>query len=94
LVDNALDAAEEAGIAPEISIEVSTERGEIIIADNGPGLPPETVEGVLDYTSRISICEAYVSPTRGAQGNALKTIVACLSHSRALAASPWSKRMD
>jgi DNA topoisomerase VI subunit B len=76
LADNALDAAEEAGIAPEISIEVSTERGEIIIADNGPGLPPETVEGVLDYTSRVSSREAYVSPTRGAQGNALKTIVA------------------
>src|SRR5262245_56099735 len=72
LVDNALDAAEEAQIAPEITIEVSTETGEITITDNGPGLPPETVEGVLDYTSRVSSREAYVSPTRGAQGNALK----------------------
>jgi hypothetical protein len=76
LVDNALDAAEEAQTAPVISIEVSTERGEIIIADNGPGIPAETVEGVLDYASRVSSREAYVSPTRGAQGNALKTIVA------------------
>ena len=34
------------------------------------------MEGILDYTSRVSSREAYVSPTRGAQGNALKTIVA------------------
>ena len=76
LVDNALDAAEEAEIAPEIDIMVSTETGEIVITDNGSGLPPETMEGILDYTSRVSSREAYVSPTRGAQGNALKTIVA------------------
>ena len=37
LIDNALDAAEESEIAPEIRIEVSTERDEIVVADNGPG---------------------------------------------------------
>jgi DNA topoisomerase VI subunit B len=76
LVNNALDAAEEANIAPEINIKVSTETGEIIVADNGPGLPAETVKDVLDYMVRVSSREAYVSPTRGAQGNALKTIIA------------------
>jgi len=76
LIDNALDACEEAEIAPEISIEVSTERGEIVIADNGPGLPSATLGGVLDYTVRISSREAYVSPSRGQQGNALKCIIA------------------
>jgi len=76
LTDNALDAAEEAEIAPEVNVEVSTEHAEIVITDNGSGIPAETVEGVLDYTSRVSSREAYVSPTRGAQGNALKTIVA------------------
>jgi DNA topoisomerase VI subunit B len=76
LVDNALDAAEDSDIAPEIDVTVSTERGEIIVADNGQGIPPETVTGICDYTIRISSREAYVSPTRGAQGNALKTIVA------------------
>jgi hypothetical protein len=76
LVDNALDACEEAEIAPEITIEVSAETGEIVIADNGPGLPPATIEAILDYTSRVSSREAYVSPTRGAQGNALKTVIA------------------
>jgi DNA topoisomerase VI subunit B len=76
LVDNALDACEEAGAAPEITIRVSTETGEIIIVDNGPGIPPETVKDILDYTVRVSSREAYVSPTRGAQGNALKTLIA------------------
>src|SRR5262249_46055720 len=74
LLDNALDACEEAGMAPEVSVTVD-ETG-ITVADNGPGLPAETVKGVLDFAVRVSSREAYVSPTRGAQGNALKTIVA------------------
>ncbi|MBV8112333.1 MAG: ATP-binding protein [Hyphomicrobiales bacterium] len=74
LVDNALDACEEADIAPEITITV--DKIGITVTDNGPGIPAETVNGVLDFTVRVSSREAYVSPTRGAQGNALKTIVA------------------
>ncbi len=73
LIDNALDACEEAGVAPMISVTVDEDG--IEVADNGPGLPADTIEGVLDYTVRVSSREAYVSPTRGAQGNALKTIV-------------------
>ena len=76
LVDNGLDACEEAEVAPEIDIEVSTDTGEIILADNGPGIPSETIAGVLDYTLRVSSREAYVSPSRGQQGNAPKCIVA------------------
>jgi DNA topoisomerase VI subunit B len=76
MIDNGLDACEEAEIAPEITIEVSTERGEIVIADNGPGLPAATLGSVLDYTVRVSSREAYVSPSRGQQGNALKCVVA------------------
>jgi DNA topoisomerase VI subunit B len=76
LVDNALDACEEAGTAPDIAISVSTATSEITVRDNGPGLPAETVSAVLDYTVRASSREAYCSPTRGLQGNALKTIVA------------------
>jgi DNA topoisomerase VI subunit B len=74
LVDNALDECEEAEIAPEISIAVSTDRGEITVSDNGRGLPAETLVDILDYSSRTSSREAYVSPTRGSQGNALKTL--------------------
>ena len=44
--------------------------------DNGPGMPPETVADILDFSSRVSSREAYVAPDRGAQGNALKTILA------------------
>jgi DNA topoisomerase VI subunit B len=74
LLDNALDAAEEAGIAPVVRIDV-TETG-IVITDNGPGMAPKTIADILDYTVHVSSREAYCSPTRGAQGNALKTIVA------------------
>jgi DNA topoisomerase VI subunit B len=75
LVDNALDECEEAEVAPEITVEVSTSRGEIIVRDNGRGLPADTLVDILDYLSRTSSREVYVSPTRGAQGNALKTLL-------------------
>ena len=74
LVDNALDACEEAGVPPEIT--VTLDKDAITVADNGPGMPEETINGVLDYNIRVSSREAYVAPTRGAQGNALKTVVA------------------
>jgi DNA topoisomerase VI subunit B len=76
LVDNALDASEEAEVAPEIDIQVSTETRKITIADLGPGMPAATVERILNYAVRVSSREAYVSPTRGRQGNAMKTILA------------------
>jgi hypothetical protein len=73
LVDNALDAAEEAEIAPVISITVKG--NDITVTDNGPGIPADTIKNILDYAVRVSSREAYVSPTRGQQGNALKTIL-------------------
>jgi DNA topoisomerase VI subunit B len=74
LLDNALDAAEDARISPSVQVTVNDQG--ITVSDNGPGIPTETIEGVLDFAVRVSNREAYVSPTRGAQGNALKTIVA------------------
>ncbi len=76
LMDNALDACEEVEVAPVIEITVEPERGTITIQDNGGGMKTSTVKSILDYTIRVSSREAYVSPTRGAQGNALKTILA------------------
>jgi hypothetical protein len=73
-MDNALDAAEEAEVAPTITVIVDS--GTIIIEHNAGGIAGETIESILDYTIRVSSREAYVSPTRGAQGNALKTILA------------------
>ncbi len=74
LLDNALDACEEHGIAPVIDVTVDDDG--ITVADNGPGLPAKTIEKIVDYTVRISSREAYVAPDRGAQGNALKTLIA------------------
>jgi DNA topoisomerase VI subunit B len=74
LVDNALDACEEAGVAP--SIEIAVDDLGITISDNGPGIPPDVISSVLDFAVRVSSREAYVAPDRGRQGNALKTIVA------------------
>jgi DNA topoisomerase VI subunit B len=74
LVDNALDAAERAGVAPVIDIAVDGEK--ISVSDNGPGIATETIERTLDYAYRTSSNSAYVSPTRGQQGNALQTLLA------------------
>jgi DNA topoisomerase VI subunit B len=74
LIDNATDACEEFGIAPVIGVEVTDKA--IVVADNGPGITAETVASILDFSVRVSSREAYASPTRGAQGNALKAVVA------------------
>jgi DNA topoisomerase VI subunit B len=79
-MDNALDACEEAGVAPEIYVEVNTGPddgpSEIVLADNGPGIPAAVVEKIKNYSIRVTSREAYVSTTRGAQGNALKCLLA------------------
>jgi DNA topoisomerase VI subunit B len=48
----------------------------LTVADNGPGLQPDVLERILNFGSRTSDKSAYVSPTRGAQGNAFKTVLA------------------
>jgi hypothetical protein len=68
LIDNALEACEETGVAPVISVTVN-EAG-IEVLDNGPALPADTTKGVLDYTVRVSSREGNVSQTRGAPANA------------------------
>ena len=59
---------------PVIAVDIDTSG--ITVTDNGPGLPTDVVEDILDYEIRVSSREAYVGPTCGAQGNALKTLVA------------------
>jgi len=73
LMDNALDACEDKSIVPVIDVEVS--KSGIEVRDNGAGIPIRTVQRILDFTVRVSSREAYVAPDRGAQGNALKTLV-------------------
>jgi hypothetical protein len=76
LIDNALDACEEVEVTPSLSISVDTTAGTIRIADNGTGIAAGKITDIIDYTVRVSSREAYVTPTRGAQGNALKTLLA------------------
>ena len=80
LLDNALDACETAGVAPEITVTVTAASGTqdvawLTVTDNGPGIPPATVDGLCDFTTSTSDKAAYVSPSRGAMGNAWSTIV-------------------
>lgn len=72
LVDNALDACESANVAPAVTIKLHDDA--LIVTDNGPGLPLATLEKSLDYSIRVSDKTGYVSPSRGQQGNALKTL--------------------
>jgi hypothetical protein len=72
-IDNALDAAEEADIAPVIKV-VADATG-ITVKDNGPGLPEATLKMQLDFRVRASNRDVYVAPDRGKQGNALKTLL-------------------
>jgi hypothetical protein len=52
LIDNALDIAEEAGIAPVVCVTVA--RGRIRVRDNGPSIPPETATSILNFATRTS----------------------------------------
>ena len=49
---------EEGLTAPELRIDVETDEGWIKVTDNGPGIAPQTVRDILDYTSRVSSREA------------------------------------
>jgi DNA topoisomerase VI subunit B len=76
IIDNALDACEDADIAPAITVEISAADRTIVVRDNGPGIAPDVVERLADLRTKTSSREAYVAPTRGAQGNALQSILA------------------
>ena len=69
-VDNSIDACEEAGILPEISVEIiemGTDRFRVIIEDNGPGIIKEQVPNIfarLLYGSKFHS----LKQSRGQQG--------------------------
>lgn len=74
LVDNALDAAETAGQqTPEVVVTDGADG--VTVTDNGNGFAPEVVAGTLDFSGKVSDKLRYRTPTRGAQGNALKTVL-------------------
>ena len=68
-VDNALDACEEAGILPDIDVEVSDRSGRsrVVVEDNGPGIVENQIArifGKLLYGSKFH----KLSQSRGQQG--------------------------
>lgn len=75
LFDNAADAAEEAGQAPVIRIAIGDD-DVITIEDEGPGVDPDVVERICDYDKQTSSRAVHIVVSRGAQGNALQTIIA------------------
>ena len=58
LLDNALDAAESANIAPVIHAELGNDV--LVVSDNGPGLPLAVLEKSLNYAVRVSDKTGYV----------------------------------
>jgi DNA topoisomerase VI subunit B len=77
LLDDALDAAETAGVAPEIGFDAHRDGDNWVIAlsDNGGGMSEDLIRSILDFNVLVSDKSAYVSPTRGQQGNGLKTVI-------------------
>ncbi len=75
-VDNSLDACEEAGILPDIYVEIQERRDyyRVVIEDNGPGITREQIPkifGKLLYGSRFHIREQ----NRGQQGIGISAAV-------------------
>jgi DNA topoisomerase VI subunit B len=77
LLDNALDAAETADRAPVVEIRTLTHNGltYVTVTDNGCGIKAETVAHICDFTVLVSDKARYRGPTRGAHGNAFKTLL-------------------
>jgi DNA topoisomerase VI subunit B len=77
LMDNALDAAESAGRVPVVGVamDVGPSLIRLSVQDNGVGIPADVVGRMLDFSVFASDKAVYRTPTRGQQGNALKTIV-------------------
>jgi hypothetical protein len=77
LIDNALDACESVSIDPIIHIGIATvdNRMRLAVSDNGNGISEKVIANILNFDTRTSDKAAYKAPTRGAQGNAFKTII-------------------
>ena len=77
LLDNALDAAESAGVAPVITVttELIDNIVVVTVTDNGAGITADTVTRICDFNNTVSDKARYRGPARGAQGNALKTLL-------------------
>jgi len=72
LIDNALDSIDECG---DKRIDVIFDRTTLAIFDSGPGTSKDTLDMIHDFDVYVSSKRDFRTPTRGMQGNALKTII-------------------
>ena len=73
LLDNALDAVDQLN-TKEISIICDDTT--FAVCDNGGGIPEEALDNIYDFNLYVSSKRHVRTVSRGAQGNALKTIIA------------------
>ncbi|MGA2256329.1 MAG: ATP-binding protein [Thermoguttaceae bacterium] len=74
LLDNSLDACEEIGVPPVVTVTLDATG--LAVQDNGSGIAPETINSMLDFSVRPSSRAGRCSPTRGQQGNGGQTMLA------------------
>lgn len=72
LLDNALDAIDELN---EKRIDIKIDNGMLAVQDNGKGISEEILDSIFDFSKYVSSKRFIKSPTRGFQGNALKTVI-------------------
>jgi hypothetical protein len=76
LVDNALDADEAQGLAPRVGVQMAYEaEGLEVRVSNLARFPTDYLERFFNLEEYVTIKDYFNAPTRGAQGNALKTIL-------------------
>lgn len=78
LLDNSLDALDRAFSEKRITekhVSLSTSKGRLVVSDNAGGIPEPVLDNVFNFDVYTSSKRDYRTPTRGAQGNALKTVI-------------------
>ncbi len=77
LLDDALDAAETARVAPDIGLKVRYDDDYLVMAvsDNGPGMTRELIDEIINFDVLVSDKSSHRGVTRGQQGNAWKTML-------------------
>jgi DNA topoisomerase VI subunit B len=81
--DNALDAADAAG--RHGAVEISVDQGNLIVADQGVGIPdatPERIAGLFRVARPMLSSKLLRRPTRGAVGNGLRVCLGYLTSTR------------
>jgi len=78
LLDNSLDELDRAFSEKRVTekyISLSTSKGRLVVSDNAGGIPEPVLDNVFNFDVYTSSKRDYRTPTRGAQGNALKTVI-------------------